>query len=320
MKEAAAGGQSPHFKEEETMATTGWPGATAALAGAPEADGLWRQGPVRLGYIDYLNCLPVYLGIEQGVINLPVCVKKGPPAVCNRMFLEGALDVTPISSIEFARNAGQCVVLPDLSISADGKVASIHVFTRKPLSEVKRVALTTSSATSVVLTKIILAERYGLQPTYLPMAPHLPSMLAEADAALLIGDDSMLALQAVENGAYPGVQVLDLGIEWKELTGLPMVYALWVVRAEYAGRSPEGVRWVARLLQQSQAYSWAHPEQMVDEAARRRALPRPVLEEYFTLIRHSFGPEYRAGLRTYLEYAKKHGELDAVPELRVWGE
>lgn len=284
------------------------------------ADRVWRQRPVRLGYIDYLNCLPVYYGIEQGIIDLPVCVRRGTPAELNRLFLDGGLDITPISSIEYARHADQCVVLPDLSISAWGRVASILLFHRVPLPAVRRVALTSASATSVVLTQIILRERYGLDPEYVTMAPDLPAMLAAADAALVIGDDALLAHQAVLRGEFPGVTATDLGEEWRRLTGHCMVYALWVVRRDVAERYPDGVHLVARLLQESQAYSWAHLDDLVAEAVRRRGLPEPVVRDYFRTIRHRLGPAERAGLAAYLYHAHRIGALAAVPELQVWGE
>lgn len=294
-----------------------WHGA-ALLADSPEAQRLWHLGPVRLGYIDYLNCLPVYYGIERGIIDLPVAVKKGPPAVMNRMFLAGELDITPISAIEFARHHRQCVLLPDLSISADGPVASIFLFSRVPLSRVRRVALTAESATAAVLTRVILAEQYGGSPEYVTMAPELPAMLAAADAALLIGDAAMLMAQAVPGGHYGDLVALDLGAAWKDLTGEMMVYGLWVVQQAFADRSPEGVRLVARLLRESQEYGWAHREELVAEALRRRALPRAVVAAYFRTIRHGFGPEYRRGLRAFLELAQKIGQLSELPELRVW--
>jgi len=272
---------------------------------------------IRLGYIDYLNCLPVYYGIEQGAVELDLALVKGPPSAMNRAFLEGALDITPISSIEYARNAARCVVLPGLSISADGRVASILLFHKRPLAELhgRPVALTASSATSVVLTKIILQERYGVRPDYRVAPPNLEAMLAEHDAALLIGDDALLA--ALEHPEIPSV---DLGAQWKLLTGYPMVYALWAVRRDFADANPGALRRVTRLFTASQDYAWAHRPAMVEEAMRRRGLPRAVAEDYFDLIRHDFSPRYRQGLRTFLEHAQRIGELDRVPDLDIWGE
>lgn len=288
------------------------------IAGAGRHTALAPAAPaIRLGYIDYLNCLPVYYGIEQGAVELDVTVCKGPPSQLNRAFLKGELDVTPISSIEYARNAGQCVIIPGLSISADGRVASILLFHKRPLSELngRPVALTASSATSVVLTKIILKERYGVTPDYRVAPPDLKAMLAEHEAALLIGDDALLA--ALE---HPEIPHVDLGAEWKALTGHMMVYALWVARREFAEANPDALRRVTRLFNASQDYSWDHRPAMVTEAVRRRKLPGYLTEDYFDLIRHEFGPRYRRGLLAYLEHARRIGELDTVPPLHVWGE
>ena len=286
----------------------------------PSDSGRTAEAPtpvVRLGYIDYLNCLPVYFGIEQGIVDLAVDVRKGRPTAMNRAFLAGELDVTPISSIEYARYADRCVIMPNLSISADGRVASILLFHKRPLSELngRPVALTAASATSVVLTKIILREQYGVTPDYRVAQPDLTAMLQDHDAALLIGDDALMAALA-----HPEIPCADMGSEWKALTGHLMVYALWVARREFAERNPAAMRAVARLFNASQDYSWAHRPEMVAEAVRRRGLPNLVTEDYFDLIRHEFGPRYRRGLRTFLEHAQAIGEIAAVPDLHIWGE
>jgi chorismate dehydratase len=272
---------------------------------------------IRLGYIDYLNCLPVYFGIEQGAVDLPVQLVRGTPTEMNRSFLHGELEITPISSIEYARNAERCAILPNLSISADGRVASILLFHKRPLSELggRPVALTSASATSVVLTKIILQERYGVRPDYRSAPPDLNAMLMEHDAALLIGDDALLAA-----AAHPELSCVDLGAEWKAMTGHMMVYGLWVVQRAFAEQNPAALRLVTQLFHASQDYSWAHRTEMVAEAMRRRRLPKPVIEDYADLIRHEFGPRYRRGLITFLEHARRIGELERVPDLRVWGE
>lgn len=303
------------------MANLHWMGS--ALAGSPEAGATWRLGPVRLGYIDYLNCLPVYYGIEQGVIDLPVAVKKGPPAELNRLFLQGALDITPISSIEYARNAADTVILPDLSISADGRVTSVLIFSKVPLSEMegRRFALTNHSATSVVLTKIIMQERYGVRPDYYAATPNAHQMLEEADACLIIGDNALLAAyDPTLRVKYPTLQILDLGEAFKELTGEIMAFALWVIRREFAVRNPDGVRLVARLFRASQDYAMAHMDELVQEALARRNLPRDAVVDHFRQIRHHFTEPYKRGLRTFFELAHKIGEIDTVPDLHVWGE
>jgi chorismate dehydratase len=298
-----------------------WQGA--ALAGSSEADATWRLGPVRLGYIEYLNVLPVYYGLEQGIIDLPVAVKKGPPAQLNQLFVQGALDITPISSIEYARHAADAVVLPDLSVSADGRVTSVLLFTKVDPSKLegRPVALTSHSATSVVLTKIILQERYGVKPVYHAALPDPVQMLTDADACLIIGDPALLAANDPHlRVLHPTLRIIDLGEAFKELTGEIMVFALWVIRREFAERNPDGVRLVSRLFRASRDYAMEHMPALVDEALRRRKLPRQAVEEHFRQIRHHFTEPYKRGLLTFYKLAHKIGEIPAVPELDVWGE
>jgi chorismate dehydratase len=301
--------------------TVNWRGA--ALANSPEAGRTWQLGPVRLGYIEYLNCLPVYWGIEQGIIDLPVAIKKGTPAQLNKLFIEGALDITPISSIEFARHPGDTVILPKLSIAADGRVTSVLLLSKRPLSELDgaKVALTSHSSTSVVLTKIILTERYGVTPEYVTMEPNAYEMLESADACLVIGDP---ALRAVNDpglkAAFPTMQIYDLGQEFKDLTGEIFVFALWVIRREFVERNPQGVKLVAELFQASRDWAVEHWEELIQEGAQRRSLPEAAVRDHFTQIRHHFTPEYRRGLVRFYELAHKIGEIPAVPNLTVWGE
>lgn len=293
------------------------------LSATPEAGTTWRLGPVRLGYIQYLNCLPVYYGIEQGIIDLPVAVKQGPPAVLNRNFLDGNLDITPISSIEYARHAADAFILPDLSIAADGRVTSVLLFSRRPLEEMdgRPLALTTHSATSIVLTRIIMEEHYGVHPRYFRAEPDPYAMLEEADACLIIGDGALLAANDPKlRERFPGLQITDLGQAFKEMTGQIMVFALWVIRREYAERNPDGVKLVAQLFRASRDYAVAHMDDLIEEALRRRNLPRHAVEEHFRQIRHHFTEPYRRGLLTYFKLAYKLGEIPAVPELHVWGE
>lgn len=303
------------------MADSPWPGTL--LADSPEAGATWRLGPVRLGYIEYLNCLPVYYGIEQGIINLPVAVKKGPPAELNRLFVQGALDITPISSIEYARHSEETVILPDLSIAADGRVTSVLLFTKRPLAELngRPFALTNHSATSVVLTKIIMQEMYAAQPAYYAAPPDPVKMLTEADACLIIGDNALLAASDPSlKERFPTLQIVDLGEEFKRLTGEIMVFALWVIRREFADRNPDGVRLVSRLFRASRDFAVEHMGDLVEEALRRRNLPRAAVEEHFRQIRHHFTEPYKRGLRAYFALAHKIGEISAVPDLHVWGE
>lgn len=277
---------------------------------------------IRLGYIDYLNCLPVYYGLETGRVRLDVELCRGTPAELNGRFIRGELDVTPISSIEYARNHRDCLILPGMSISADGTVGSILLFSKLPPERLggRRVYLTSSSATSVVLTKILFAYHWRVSPDFAVVPPVLGDMLDAAGAAMLIGDDALLAADSLRSRGNHGLTVTDLGRAWKDLTGQMMVYALWTVRRDFALRNPAAVSEIASKLLLSKSLGQLHPEALHRFAARRRNLPDPLIRDYFRLIRHDFDSRYREGLNTFFQYALGIGELSEAPEIRVWGE
>ena len=126
--------------------------------------------------------------------------------------MNGELDIAPIPAIEYARHAEELVLLPDIAISSDGDVQSILLLSKRPAEELDgaTVALTSSSRTSQVLTRILLAKRWGVSASYVEMPPDLGSMLRDADAALLIGDDALRAYWDKPDGVIE----YDLGREW----------------------------------------------------------------------------------------------------------
>ncbi|MFZ5634134.1 MAG: menaquinone biosynthetic enzyme MqnA/MqnD family protein [Bacillota bacterium] len=276
---------------------------------------------IRLGQVEYLNCLPVYHALEEGLIDFRGSLVKGPPARLNSMFLEGKLDVTPISSIEYARNTGSCVILPDISISADGRVASILLFSRRPVTELegKSIAVTTSSATSVVLLKILMEHYFHVDAELCPRRPDLKEMLKHGDGALLIGDDAMLAHRMVADEGLDLI-VTDLGEAWKQFTGESMIYAVWVVREDYARQNPGEVDRLSKLLVESKNLGMSDLKPVIKKARKRTGLPLPVLEDYFQTIRYNFDRDYRRALLLFYDYAYKSGIIDYRAKLKVWGE
>jgi chorismate dehydratase len=285
--------------------------AGAGTRGAP------RRRP-RVGHIAFLNCLPLYYGLVHGDDLLDMDLTRGTPAELNRFLLAGDLDVAPISSVEYLRHPDDLLLLPDLTVSCDGPVQSIALAGRVPPAELhgRRVALTTTSATSQVLTRIVLAERYGVTPEYLPCPPDLDRMLAVADAALLIGDPALHVLWRPPAGLH----VADLGAEWHALTGQAMVFAVWAVRRDYAARAPDLVAEVLGAFRRSLRYSLDEVGRIARAAARWEALPAEILEEYFRTLRFEFGPRYQAGLLEFARRAVRHGALDCVPPLEFFSE
>jgi chorismate dehydratase len=232
---------------------------------------------------------PVFYRLEAEVDEV-----QGVPTELNRRLLEGELDLAPISSIEYARHASRLRLLPRLCVSSEGAVDSIQLVARVPLEQVRRIAVTPESATSVVLTKVLLPE-----------AEHVP-LGEEADAKLLIGD---AALKSAFEDPTPHY---DLGRLWLERTGLPMVFAVWAAPEP----APPGLAELERALVTSVLSARAEPEQLAYEASERYGYPPGFLARYFEKLRYRFGPRERAGLLTFLELARDTGELETVPELR----
>jgi chorismate dehydratase len=244
---------------------------------------------VRLGRISYVNMAPVFYRLDAAVEEV-----QGVPTELNRRLLSRELDVAPISSIEYARNADGLRLLPRLCVGSEGAVDSIQLVSRKPLEQVRSVAVTPESATSVVLTKVLLPE-----------AEHVP-LGEEADAKLLIGD---AALKSAFEDPTPHY---DLGRLWLERTGLPMVFAVWACPEPLQA----GLAELEDALVASVRLARSEPEQLAFEASDRYGYPAGFLARYFEKLRYSFGPRERAGLMTFLELAHEAGELDEVPELR----
>jgi chorismate dehydratase len=244
---------------------------------------------VRLGRISYVNMAPVFFRLDADVTEV-----SGVPTELNRALLAGEIDLAPISSIEWARNADTLRLLPRLCVSSEGAVDSIQLVSRLPLEAVRSVAVTPESATSVVLTKVLLPE-----------AEHVP-LAEEADARLLIGD---AALKSAFEDPTPHY---DLGRLWLERTGLPMVFAVWAAREPLV----DGLAELEEALVRSVRLARAEPEHLAREASARYGYPAGFLARYFEKLRYRFGPRERAGLFTFLEMARDAGELGDVPELR----
>ena len=159
--------------------------------------------PVRLGAVSYLNAAPLVYGLAwssrvPATADLPSKVAEGLHA--------GTIDVGMIPSIEYAR--GEYAIVPGIAIGSRGPVRSVSLYLRGKLDQVRRVALDTSSRTSVALARILLRERLGRDPEYVDRPPDLKAMLAEADAALVIGDPALYADHDAER--------LDLGEGWQD--------------------------------------------------------------------------------------------------------
>ncbi|MEM5788168.1 MAG: menaquinone biosynthesis protein, partial [Syntrophobacteraceae bacterium] len=186
-------------------------------------------GRLNLGRIGYLNVLPVYYPLENGIITHPFTIIPGVPSYLNELAANGELDISPVSSIEYARHSDLYYIVPDLSISSFGKVKSVLLLSRYPVEQLsgRDILMSSQSHTSVGLLKILAKLRFGIEPRFRVGTPRQgqDGEDCRADAFLAIGDE---ALRLSGSGSYP--EIVDLGAAWYEWTHLPFVFALWVVR------------------------------------------------------------------------------------------
>jgi chorismate dehydratase len=264
---------------------------------------------LRVGRISALNMFPIYHHLESA--GLPgVEFTDGLPALLNAAVLSGDLDVSAMSSIEYARNARSLNLLPVGCIACEGAVDSIRLLSPVPLDMVTSVAVTPHSASSVSLLRVLV----GPDVPFRVMASddEAPAALAGGEAVLLIAD---AALQAKRDRIAPFS--IDLGEIWEQRTHLPMVFAVWAVRAETARtRAPE-VAALGHAIAAARASFIDDPAAVVRAAAERFPFGEAFISGYLARLRYGFGDRERAGLARFLELARGAGELADVPMLEA---
>ncbi|MBI2300987.1 MAG: menaquinone biosynthesis protein [Armatimonadetes bacterium] len=251
----------------------------------------------RVGTVQYLNAKPLTWALEQGWIEGVEVVSDVPSALAARL-LAGELDAAMLSSIVALREPLMQVIPEAGCIAADGPVQSVLLFTKVHVEQIARVALDVSSLTAAGLTRVLLEQRYRLRPEYITMPPDLGAMLAEADAALLIGDPGLAHYVADQPaGLY---DVLDLGREWHEWTGYPFVFAAWIARNRHDDPG------LAAVLRRSREMSCAAIADIARDAAARLGLGEMVCRHYLErVIRYQFGERERKGYELFGAYLRR---------------
>ncbi|QIB44234.1 menaquinone biosynthesis protein [Streptomyces aureoverticillatus] len=278
--------------------------ADTSDAAAQDGAGSGRTARPRVGHIQFLNCLPLYWGLARTGTLLDFELTKDTPEKLSEQLVRGELDVAPVTLVEFLKNADELVAFPDLAVGCDGPVMSCVIVSQVPLDRLDgaRVALGSTSRTSVRLAQLLLAEKIGVRPDYYTCPPDLGLMMQEADAAVLIGDAALRA--NLIDGPRLGLEVHDLGQMWKDWTGLPFVFAVWAARRDYLAREPEVVREVHQAFLSSRDLSLDEVAKVSEQAARWEAFDAGVLERYFTTLDFRFGGAQLAGVA---EFARRVG-------------
>lgn len=262
--------------------------------------------PLRLGAVSYLNTKPLVYGLDAHPDQFDV--RFDVPAKCAMLLHEGKVDLGLIPAIEYLRGSDYHIV-PDVAIASDGAVATVALFARKPIGEVRTIALDLSSRTSVALTRVLCATHWRIQPTFTPAEPDLEAMLQRADAALVIGDPAFDI-----DPERRGVTKIDLGAEWRQLTGLPFVYAMWVGRPGAASAAQ------CRALQRARDRGVAHLADIArGVGGGDRELERRSLQYLRDNLKFNLGDREAAGLRRFHELAADIALVPALQPLRFYG-
>lgn len=285
---------------------------------------------LRISIVQYLNTAPLVWGFTNGPLAGKYDLSFTVPSQCAEALRSGRADIAIIPAIEYHRIPG-LVVLPDLAIASQNRVRSLLIIAKKPIEQVRSIALDCSSRSTQALTRILAAEHWKIDPEFFEAEPDLSAMLEKADAALLIGDPALRISIAIENRSAVSPEgrcvcqagtlgitgpeifhVYDIVGEWRKWTGLPAVMAVWAARPEII--TPE----VLADFTASRAFGLSQVAVISLEAARELELPQRALESY---LRHnidfSLGQENRRGLERYFREAAKLGLIPRDEKI-VW--
>jgi chorismate dehydratase len=260
---------------------------------------------MRLGRIPWINCYPVYGAIDRGFVSVPAELVSGTASELNDLLATGALQVSAVSAVEYARNAALYHLLPDLAITCDGPVHSVALFSKGPLEKLtgRTVLVSASSRTSILLLELLCLHRWGIRPQFataraeavdLPALARLPH-----DGVLVIGD---AALHLTTQSVYP--VKIDLGEAWKEWTGLPFVFAVWAARRDASGPA---VKMVHQRLLESRAWGLAHLDELAKAAALNTGVAESVCREYLGDLDYALSYRHLAGLTDFFRRLAQEG-------------
>ena len=256
-----------------------------------------------IGSVPYLNAVPLTWALHK--IGFCGSLLFGTPAQLSSWLEDGKIDAGLIPIAEYLRGVGSGIVA-GVALASDGAVRSVLLVSKVPIFQIETIAVDKGSRSSVMLLKLLLAERYGNVPVLFPTEPNLDAMLSVADAALLIGDAALLAQ------VNPHWQVTDLGQEWKELTGLPFVFAAWVLREG----CPESD--LANWLIKAKVEGLKNLEAIVAEESQRRNLDRNLVLHYLSeCIRYDLTEAHIESIRTFNRLCVKHYLLPTIREIRL---
>ncbi len=267
------------------------------------------KSKLKIGKIKYLNCLPYYAGLEAGDT---LQFESGTPAQINQLMREGKIDSAPISSMEYLQNPRDYLLFPDLGIASREYVRSVTLFSKKKIEDLNGadIAVTEESLTSVHLLNLLLRDKYKIQAMLDPMPSNPKAMLEKHDAALLIGNDALLAQPKKFIHRY------DLGNLWFDWQKLPFVYAVWAVRREAVLASQSAVGEFYHALKERFLYNSAHLSECIHKHCSIGEFDRlePKIHGYLSGLIYQLDDTCWQGFKKFAERLYLTSALKTQPE------
>jgi chorismate dehydratase len=262
---------------------------------------------VRLGQISYTNVLPVYWGFREKKLPSFLKITEAPPRTLNHLLANDMLDISPVSSISYAKYFNKLVIVPGFSIASRGPVMSVLLLSKAPMKDLtgRRVVMSEESETSVELLQLCLRHE-GVFPL-IEQGQIRPHVLDDPgiSGVLLIGD---LALRLANINRVR--HKTDLGLFWKEWTGKPFVFAVWAVRRQFAAQEPALVAETIAALSSSRNEGLASLSAISGQTSRQLGISKHVMEAYFRGLSYSLDKEHEEGLRLFFNQAREMGHLE----------
>jgi len=259
---------------------------------------------LRIGRFSYSNLFPIFYMIEREADCSAYEFIEGVPSYLNREIREGRIDVSPSSSIEYLRNTGRYDLIEGHSISSRGPVGSIFLFSKRPIGALDNITVFTSSQseTSVALIHIILKKFLKIECTFVSTPEPIEKVMGHGEACMLIGDDALR-----ESLKWPGLQIYDIGDLWYTHTGLPSVFALWIVRKECCKERRELIDRFIRDLDAAKVSALRNLGTVAEASPLRSSLSKEELVSYWRGISYDLGEDHRRGLDLFRRYAEDLG-------------
>jgi chorismate dehydratase len=264
---------------------------------------------MKIGRIPYINCYPVYGAIDRGIVALDAELVDGVPTDLNQRMAAGELDISVVSAVEYARDSDRYLLLPDLAISCDGPVRSVMLFSRRPAPELssRSVIVSKSSMTSVALLELLFENVWHAKPRFVAGDAEIHDVVedndGDADARLVIGD-AALVLGSNHRDRYP--HVYDLGQVWKDWTGQPFVFAVWV--AQRSTDVKEALIAHAGLIA-SRNWGLKHLGELAAQAHDATGVKKEVCAEYLSGLDYGLSYSHLAGLTEFYRRLVERGRI-----------